>query len=90
MESYSRPVATAADFTLNGSFGVESASSYFSGADAQIGSADYLFIKSPLTGVAEKQAFLDCVRIVDRKGQARAPCDSVVTLLSDGALLRWS
>jgi hypothetical protein len=33
---------------------VEIASSVFSGADAQIGSADYRLIKSPLTGLAEK------------------------------------
>jgi len=32
---------------------VEIARSGFSGANAQIGSADYRFIKSPLTGVAE-------------------------------------
>ena len=35
---------------------VESAISDFSGADAQIRSADYLYVKSPLTGVAEVQS----------------------------------
>ena len=36
---------------------LESATSAFSEADAQIGSVDYLYIKSPLAGVAEERTF---------------------------------
>jgi hypothetical protein len=41
---------------------VESASSVFLVADAQIGSADYVDIKSPATGVAEKRSLLGNTR----------------------------
>jgi hypothetical protein len=37
---------------------VERTSSVFSGADAQIGRADYVSINSPLTGVAEERTFM--------------------------------
>jgi hypothetical protein len=40
----------------------ESASSVFLVADAQIGSADYVVIKSPATGVAEKRSLLCNIR----------------------------
>lgn len=36
----------------------ESASSVLSGADAQIGSADYLSVKLPLSGLAEGPTFI--------------------------------
>ena len=37
---------------------VQGASSVISGADARIGSDEYFFIKSPLTGVAEERTFM--------------------------------
>ncbi len=37
---------------------VESAISDFSGADAQIGSANYRFIRSPVTGLADELSFM--------------------------------
>jgi hypothetical protein len=43
---------------------VESASSVVSGADAPIGSANYHFIKSSLTGMAEQQTF-GCIGMYD-------------------------
>jgi hypothetical protein len=51
-----RCVAAVELSICDGPLRVESAIPVFPGADAQIGSADYRFIKSPLTGMAEEQS----------------------------------
>jgi hypothetical protein len=46
---------------------VASASSVFSGADAQIGSADCLFIRPPVAALAEQRT-VSCIGLYDRRG----------------------